>query len=211
MRAGAAGVEPADPGVRSAGEQQPGVGEPGEREVGRVARLTGRLRLAVGPDPRPRRRRVATIRGSLGHQCHLHVPHPVAHSTAAGGCPAARSALRIRPIAATDGPRRTRGRPSEPPRSHPDRTADGTIEPPSIRDVRACTGAPRAPAYGPGAIPEVLVRPSVVRRPPPTVPCARPGPGVTADGTTGAPITSRDQGTVGEVPWSARGERCAAA
>ena len=60
------------------------------------------------------------------------------------------------------------GRVSGPPPSHPDRTADGTIEPPSIRDVRACTGAP---AHRPtrGAIPEVLVRPCVVRRPPPTV------------------------------------------
>ena len=44
-------VKPDDPGVRPTGEEQPGVGESREGEVGGVARLPGRLGRAVGADP----------------------------------------------------------------------------------------------------------------------------------------------------------------
>ena len=54
---GAGRVEADDPGVGSSGQQQPRVGQPGEREVRGVARLAGRLRLAVGADPRAGGRR----------------------------------------------------------------------------------------------------------------------------------------------------------
>ena len=171
-----AGQRPARPSCRAGGSGR-ATGRP-RRARGRARGTGGRPCSAPDRSPSPGRRPGSTAAPSSRRDRFAVALDTPATSTPPPGCslygggrvpggplhPADQARSR-RP----GEPRRRGGRRSGPPRSRPDRTGDGTIEPPCIRDVRARTGAPvHRPTRG--AIHEVLVRPSVVGRPPPTVP-----------------------------------------